>query len=234
MIECPKCGHENSLGRLFCDSCGQRLDVSGVHPTLDDQPVGRRKRKKRGAKRGKRRLRWLLPVVLVAVVVAAPLLAAWRPTMPAARMSLEQAGRYRSTRDRVMTLMLGQGAKVAVLQDDVNSYIAYSRQRRPEVPRALVSFEEDGVRAFVCREVLGVELVAVFRWITGGGDTPAFRPASISIGHLPLPTAVFPWAATQFPMALQAFDTELRILNNCVSARVPAKGRLLLEVKFRS
>lgn len=236
MIECPKCGHENTLGRLFCDSCGQRLDVSGVHPVIDDQPAGRRrkKRKKGGARGGKRRLRALLVVALVAAVVAAPLLAAWRPEMPAGRTSFEQAARYRSTRDRVQMLMVGQGAKIAVFQDDANSYIAYLRQRRPTLPRTLVSFEEDGVRAFVSRDLLGVELVTVFHWKTGGGDGPAFRPASLFVGHLPLPTVVFPWAARQFPEVLEAFDTELHILNNCVSARVPSAGRLHLEVRFRS
>ena len=147
---------------------------------------------------------------------------------------MEQVARYRNTRDGLRMLMLGQGATVGVLQDDVNSHIAYVRRLNPEVPRAVVSFRDDGVRAFVGKELLGIEFLVAFRWATGGGDTPAFRPVSIAVGRLPLPIVVFPWAASQFPEAVRAFDTELRILNNSVSARVPAEGRLVLEVRFRS
>jgi hypothetical protein len=236
MIECPKCGSENALGRLFCESCGQKLDVEGIHPKIQDQPLRRGKRRRRKSGTGNRRVpRLLLGLVIVAVIITPPLLAAWRPELPVVQGSLAQAARYRRDRDRLLMLSLGQGAKVGVRQDDLNSYIELVRRRRAPMSRVVVAFTADGVNAYVSKEFLGVELVSVFRWATGGGgETPAFRPAGFSVGRLPLPVAVIPWAAKQFPEVLQAFDTEFRIVNNCVSARVPDAGRLILDVKFSS
>ena len=30
MIECPKCNHDNDIGRIFCVKCGEKLEISKV------------------------------------------------------------------------------------------------------------------------------------------------------------------------------------------------------------
>jgi hypothetical protein len=42
MIECPKCQHDNDLGRIFCAKCGEKLDISRVRA-----PSGIRRKKGR-------------------------------------------------------------------------------------------------------------------------------------------------------------------------------------------
>jgi hypothetical protein len=32
MLTCPNCGYDNELGRIFCHSCGQKLDLSAIKP----------------------------------------------------------------------------------------------------------------------------------------------------------------------------------------------------------
>ncbi len=32
MLACPKCGHDNELGRIFCHKCGTKLDLSQIKP----------------------------------------------------------------------------------------------------------------------------------------------------------------------------------------------------------
>lgn len=47
MLNCPQCGHDNDIGRIFCAKCGQKLEISrvGVPSSI-----------RRGARKGKRGL----------------------------------------------------------------------------------------------------------------------------------------------------------------------------------
>lgn len=45
MLQCPKCNHDNELGRIFCIKCGEKLDISKVAP-----PSGVVRRAKSGKK----------------------------------------------------------------------------------------------------------------------------------------------------------------------------------------
>ena len=46
MLICPKCGHDNELGRIFCFGCGDRLDLSSIKPPSAEE------KKRRKIKRG--------------------------------------------------------------------------------------------------------------------------------------------------------------------------------------
>ena len=45
MLECPKCQHDNDLGRIFCTKCGEKLDITHVGP-----PSGISRKGKKGKK----------------------------------------------------------------------------------------------------------------------------------------------------------------------------------------
>ena len=47
MLICPKCGFDNQLGRVFCHSCGDRLDLSRIKPPTTAEK--KRRQLKRGA-----------------------------------------------------------------------------------------------------------------------------------------------------------------------------------------
>ena len=46
MLICPKCNHDNELGRIFCFGCGDRLDLSSIKPPTAEE------KKRRKIKRG--------------------------------------------------------------------------------------------------------------------------------------------------------------------------------------
>lgn len=51
MLVCPKCNYDNELGRIFCHSCGAKLDLTQIKPP--SQAEKKRRRVQRGA------LRWI-------------------------------------------------------------------------------------------------------------------------------------------------------------------------------
>ena len=65
MLICPKCSHDNELGRIFCFGCGDRLDLSSIKPPTAEE------KKRRKIKRG---IAYTVRLVLNCLVAAALLL----------------------------------------------------------------------------------------------------------------------------------------------------------------
>ena len=69
MILCPKCNHDNDLGRIFCSKCGEKLDITRVGP-----PSGVSRRARKGGKSLSKRLTLafnrLIKVIFLALFVA--------------------------------------------------------------------------------------------------------------------------------------------------------------------
>ncbi len=63
MLTCSKCGYENELGRIFCHSCGAKLDLSEIKSPAQGGP----RLKKRGAGTGRLVSRAIGLVILLAV-----------------------------------------------------------------------------------------------------------------------------------------------------------------------
>jgi len=75
MLTCSKCGYDNELGRIFCHSCGAKLDLSEIKSPSQ----GGAKLKKRGAGAG--RFVWrTIGVLILLAIVAIIYLAAQVPT----------------------------------------------------------------------------------------------------------------------------------------------------------
>src|SRR5664280_650014 len=66
MLTCSKCGYDNELGRIFCHSCGAKLDLSEIKSSSQ----GGAKLKKRSNAGSKLLGRVIWVVILVALVVA--------------------------------------------------------------------------------------------------------------------------------------------------------------------
>ena len=77
MLICPKCGHDNPLGRIFCHSCGDKLDLNRI------KPPSAAEKKRRQIKRGaKRTVRIALELVIGAALVLAIVLICLTPEIP--------------------------------------------------------------------------------------------------------------------------------------------------------
>ena len=42
MLQCPKCGFNNELGRIFCHQCGNKLDIDKIKPASEGARMRRR------------------------------------------------------------------------------------------------------------------------------------------------------------------------------------------------
>ncbi|MCG3149998.1 MAG: hypothetical protein PCFJNLEI_03465 [Verrucomicrobiae bacterium] len=64
MLQCPKCNYDNELGRIFCHSCGAKLDLSQIKPPTEG--AKRARRLKQGLART---IRLVVQLVIVALLI---------------------------------------------------------------------------------------------------------------------------------------------------------------------
>ena len=80
MVTCPKCGYDNELGRIFCHSCGTKLNLQEIKSTNEG---GRALKKKKGRSPIGRLVRGTInvaiPVALIVTVYLAVQVPGIRP-----------------------------------------------------------------------------------------------------------------------------------------------------------
>jgi hypothetical protein len=77
MVICQKCGYDNELGRIFCHSCGTKLNLSEIKSTSQG---GKSLKKKKAGGAGKTIVR-IVNFAIVAAVIATIYLAVQVPTL---------------------------------------------------------------------------------------------------------------------------------------------------------
>ena len=111
MLICPKCSHDNELGRMFCHKCGERLDLSRIKP-----PSAEEKKRRQFERGAKRTIRILVNVVVLGLLILVIALICATPVVPpvqssnkdlvtsdAKRMELERLGKGQKTGQVVIT-----------------------------------------------------------------------------------------------------------------------------------
>ncbi|HVM61931.1 MAG TPA: zinc-ribbon domain-containing protein [Verrucomicrobiae bacterium] len=120
MIVCPKCGYDNELGRIFCHSCGTKLDLTEIKaPSQGGKPLT--KKAKSGSKKLVSRI---FSVVLTAFVVVLVFLALQVPAVrPISTSSddLNMSDRKRAALDNVLALK--RPSTVSVTEGELNSFV---------------------------------------------------------------------------------------------------------------
>jgi len=77
MVICSKCGYDNELGRIFCHSCGAKLNLSEIKsPSQGGKDLTKKKKGRTGAMLGR-----TIQVVIVLAIVAAIVCALQVPTL---------------------------------------------------------------------------------------------------------------------------------------------------------
>ena len=170
-LVCPDCQHENEPERIYCHSCGARLDrskMSAAAVPVGDPDIKTQAHLKKllqgGQGDAKRAALKLAKVLLGALCVAALIVMALPPDLPPATKNYTFAPMINM--DMVSATSGHQGAALVYKEEQVNSYIA-SNLRRKDNPasqgyfplrRVLVRFEEGVCGIDTERQLLGYSI----------------------------------------------------------------------------
>lgn len=207
-IACSRCGKENEPTRLFCATCGAKLDL--------------------GAKAWREPIRWgrgLLRVVQVLLVAAVGLLL-WPVRPQGASGSREEALAYYG-KLRILSEAVGQGVMVVQIfsEAEVNGYLAEVLKRNPELSNSegLGKMGLGEINLRFAPEDVTVTVTALWgpmrmsyevagRPRTGSGPF-GFDVRAARWGHLPLPGVASRWMVRRVEAMFSGMEREHAVLN---------------------
>ncbi|MBP7829580.1 MAG: zinc ribbon domain-containing protein [Kiritimatiellae bacterium] len=208
-IACSRCGKENEPTRLFCATCGAKLDLDG--------------------KAWRVPIRWgrgLLRIVQVLLLVAVALLL-W-PVRPQGAVGARAEALAYSGKLRILSDAAEQGILVVQVfsEAEVNGYLAEVLKSHPELskPEGLgkigigeinVRFAPEGVTVTVIVNIGGplrmsYELAGRPR---AGGGPFTFDMRAARWGHLPLPGPASRWMVRRIGLMFSGMERERAVLN---------------------
>ena len=119
MLICPKCGYDNELGRIFCHSCGDKLDLSNIKPATPAE------KKRRQVKRSatpviRRSIELVVAVVVLLSIVLVCLVPAIAPVTPTNNEFVATDGKYMDLQKLVDSQKSG---KVTVTTAELNTFL---------------------------------------------------------------------------------------------------------------
>jgi hypothetical protein len=122
MVICDKCGTENPLGRLFCGSCGARLDLSRMNSETVAESLKRSRFPHLFAK--------LLKVLLI-LLAGCVLLAVWPRTTPLGKAGTRLGGqRVISALNAMARTSGGRTLGRDFSEEDVNGYFEHFKSEK--------------------------------------------------------------------------------------------------------
>lgn len=120
MIACSKCGYDNELGRIFCHSCGAKLDLTEIKaPSQGGKSLTRK------AKGGARKmLSRVVSIAILAVVVVVLFLAFQVPNIRPISMSSDDLGSADRKRAALDELAVQKSPNtITVTEGELNAFI---------------------------------------------------------------------------------------------------------------
>ena len=167
MVACSECGHDNEAERVYCHSCGARLDRSAVRARKENsQDAQRRVKKLFDPQRARLRILFFKigKVVLASLGVAVVLLLLSPPDVPAPSKADLVASRVRN--DLEGAAIRHQPAQVQYSDEQVNAFVFYALKPKQksldlsllDFKRAVVGFREGSCAFTVERSLFGFSL----------------------------------------------------------------------------
>jgi hypothetical protein len=168
---CPDCQHENEPQRIYCHSCGARLDRSKLSASAvpsGEPDVKARERLQKMMRGGNAHVKIailkLAKVILGAIALAALIVMALPVDQPAAKKNFDIAPMINM--DMVSATSNHQGASLVYNEDQVNSYIATNLRRKDSpsgqgyfpLTSVIVRFEEGLCRINSERRLFGYSI----------------------------------------------------------------------------
>jgi hypothetical protein len=241
MVTCPKCGYDNELGRIFCHSCGTKLNLTEIKST--SQGGKSLKKRKAGSPIGRlvrRTVELGSLVALVIVVYLAVQVPGVRP-ISTSNDDLVSADRKRGELDDLATQK--QPRVISITEAELNAFIETLGFEKGEaktfevIPTRLQLELGDGVvtAIFIGKVHLGgsadKQLYLSYTGVPAiEGGTFVFKPGGGSLGALP----INPWILEKIGLfdryygkVFSKLDREKQVLGSLSSISVTPKEALL-------
>ena len=126
MLLCPECGEQNQIGRVFCASCGTKLNLEGVTSDAVSAHVS--------VPWWKRYWKWLAPIPVVLVLI--PISLRLWPKVERIGAAGTPVGRMRVIRAMELIRSISDGsseatsAEVSISEADLNAYLRYEVEQK--------------------------------------------------------------------------------------------------------
>jgi len=120
MVICSKCGYDNELGRIFCHSCGAKLNLSEIKsPSQGGKDLTKKKRKGMGLM-----LKRMIGILILAAIVAVIFLALQVPALRPISTSSEDLTSIDKKRFELDGLNLQKNPRtITISETEVNAFI---------------------------------------------------------------------------------------------------------------
>lgn len=224
-LACPECGRENESERLYCHSCGARLDRSTLanQKRVQEEPqeIQQRLQKMFDPRRGKFRQTFLTgcKLILGACLTASIVEMILPPEIspPAKNVVLPAQINF----DLENAVLYHRPARLEYSQDQVNAYLAYTLKSKHKVldkpllgfNRAVVAFSEDVCNITVERSLLGYSIYsrASYRVAVSEGKIAASNKGGW-IGRLPIDPYLMQFGNIIFADLWSALDRDRKLV----------------------
>lgn len=233
MLNCPQCGYDNDIGRIFCAKCGQKLEISRI-----GVPSGVR----RGARRGKKGLplpqlvlflfRKFFQVTLLAAAVAF-VASVWMLPHEAVRAGDEKAlEAFQKKRAAFEEAFGGQsGGQFVFSEEELNAALALAvantRKAAGEsaggmqIEKLTVSLGQGSATLTITQKWKWFRLaVQATAGLKNDGARWAFVPTEIRIGRWLAPKVIHPQLVPFLQKFLADLATEQQRLGEAAAAEI--------------
>lgn len=120
MIVCPKCEYDNELGRIFCHSCGAKLDLSKIKAPTEGAKM--RRKMKRSASKS---VRIVIELTITAVLVVCIWLMCLTPEVKPANPSVAEADVVEKKREQLESLVeRSKPGSVVISEAELNTFLS--------------------------------------------------------------------------------------------------------------
>jgi hypothetical protein len=230
MLICPKCNHDNELGRIFCHQCGQKLDINQIKPPSRG---GKSLRKKSEFSAGKA-ISWILRLAVLGALVWVVYLVAQVPDVKSIETTNADLISFFKKRDAIENAVATKHEiSLSFTQTELNKYIDTFKLEKPEgkglvmsVSNLQVELEKDEATAIVVGKVsVGTSweknLYISYTGTPGVEDGKfTFNPVTAHIGALKVPVFLLQrttFVQSWFNQLFGQLKDEKRLLDSATS-----------------
>ena len=237
---CPECRHENESERIYCHSCGARLDRSATavrNSKEEVQATRKRVRKLFDPQRAKLRALFLkiIKLTLGAVAAATIVQMILPPDVPAPSKTELVASQIRF--DLENAAIRHQPPQLQYTEEQVNAFLGYALKTKQSAlnkplltfKRVVVQFHDGTCTVTAERSLFGYSLytTALYKPALTGGKIEALNTGA-SIGRLAIHPQAAQFIGILFADVWAALDREIKLLRKMSAIEFHEKAVLLL------
>ncbi len=242
MIECPKCGHDNDLGRIFCAKCGEKLEISKVGIPSS---IKRQARKGRKAvpfsKRAAAFFEKSIKVVMLAAT-SALLVSIWLPPRYSRKgFNEKDLESFRQKHAQLEEAVAGHSeVTLTVEEPEVNAFLAEAVRSTAADSAKAGGLSLESMCLSLDKDDALLTVISKWKWFrlsvqararpAQEGGAWKFSVAEIRIGRLMVPSPLQARLVPTFQKLLGGFNVEQQWIEQLASFEIK-EGRAVLTTK---